>query len=134
MIINLMWKSWDGCWQLFFLSAGDYGVTGGSVLVPFSVSRRVVTHQANDFGSSHMNFNSGRSRPTQTLTCPFCFKKYSTWNSLKKHKSVYHRDKSWDARRYQRCLEQEIGSPWFLGWFIIIKLDVSVASRSLCFR
>jgi len=42
------------------------------------------------------------SRPPGNFKCPFCFKTYSTWNSLKKHKSVYHRELSWDARLYQR--------------------------------
>lgn len=58
---------------------------------------------------AHLRLHA-RPRPhahAHALQCPFCLKKYSTWNSLKKHKSVYHREQSWNARGFQRILEQE---------------------------
>ncbi|XP_069186680.1 protein bric-a-brac 2 isoform X19 [Procambarus clarkii] len=58
---------------------------------------------------AHLRLHS-RPRPhahAHALQCPFCFKKYSTWNSLKKHKSVYHREQSWNARGFQRILERD---------------------------
>ncbi|KAK4320770.1 hypothetical protein Pmani_008389 [Petrolisthes manimaculis] len=58
---------------------------------------------------AHLRLHS-RPRPqthANALQCPFCLKKYSTWNSLKKHKSVYHREQSWNARGFQRILERD---------------------------
>ncbi|KAK8754675.1 hypothetical protein OTU49_017532 [Cherax quadricarinatus] len=76
----------------------------GAVACP--LCRAVVSHTQL---SAHLRLHS-RPRPhahAHALQCPFCLKKYSTWNSLKKHKSVYHREQSWNARGFQRILERD---------------------------
>lgn len=69
-----------------------------------------LDHANNFTHASHVNqqHNCGRNQQSTSAAgmfqCPFCFKNYSTWNSLKKHKSVYHREQFWDAREYQRIM------------------------------
>ncbi|XP_071513193.1 uncharacterized protein [Panulirus ornatus] len=83
-------------------SQGEAG--SGAVACP--MCRAVVSHAQLP---AHLRLHS-RPRPrapAHDLQCPFCLKKYSTWNSLKKHKSVYHREQSWNARGFQRILERD---------------------------
>ena len=70
-----------------------------------SLHHNSTTQQRTNNNISSYQQHRYHSQEGAGYQCPFCFKNYSTWNSLKKHKSVYHREAAWDARQYQRLHE-----------------------------
>lgn len=77
-----------------------FSVAERKFVIPPSSSTSISLHHHH-----HRSNNLGPQYHGSAYQCPFCLKNYSTWNSLKKHKSLYHREEPWDARAYQRQRE-----------------------------